>query len=280
MMIARRSSWASSCACSPRRTGCRRRSSPERHRSATHTDLETVRAFAPRCDVVTFDHEHVPAGRARGARRPTASRCTPTRGALRFAQDKLVMRERLHGARDRRARAGRRSRRPRELEASSTPYGWPRRRQDPARRVRRQGRARRVRGRRRSPTGSPRLGDARPAAGGAARSRSWSTSRASSPSSSPAARRARLRAWPVVETVQRDGVCAEVLAPGPATSTRRSPPRPRRSALRIAGELGVTGVLAVELFEVPDRPAAHPRTSSTSSRCDRTTAATGPWTAP
>src|SRR3954469_22773551 len=27
----------------------------------SHTDLEAVRAFARECDVVTFDHEHVPA---------------------------------------------------------------------------------------------------------------------------------------------------------------------------------------------------------------------------
>ena len=87
-------------------------------------------------------------------------------------------------------------------------------------------------------------------------------------------------AWPVVETVQTDGICTEVLAPAPGLDPGarvRSPPRP---ALRIAGELGVTGVLAVEMFEVPARRTASPGTSSTSWPCARTTAATGRWTAP
>ena len=59
-----------------------------------HTDPQAVLAFARACDVVTFDHEHVPAEvldllLAEGVEvhpRPTA---------LRFAQDKLAMRERL-----------------------------------------------------------------------------------------------------------------------------------------------------------------------------------------
>ena len=45
-----------------------------------HTDLDALRAFAKGCDVVTFDHEHVPGehiralaaeGVTRAARRPT-----------------------------------------------------------------------------------------------------------------------------------------------------------------------------------------------------------------
>lgn len=58
-----------------------------------------------------------------------------------------------------------------------------------------------------------------------------------------------VRTWPVVESVQRDGVCAEVVAPAPDLA-----PATRAQALdvatRIAEGLGVTGVLAVELFEV------------------------------
>ncbi len=60
-----------------------------------------------------------------------------------------------------------------------------------------------------------------------------------------------MRAWPVVETIQRDGVCAEVLAPAPGLD-----PALAASAVdvatRIAEGLGVTGVLAVEMFEYPD----------------------------
>ncbi len=59
-----------------------------------------------------------------------------------------------------------------------------------------------------------------------------------------------VRAWPLVETVQRDGVCAEVVAPAPGAGTL--PDEARVLAERIATELGVTGVLAVELFEASD----------------------------
>jgi len=59
-----------------------------------------------------------------------------------------------------------------------------------------------------------------------------------------------VRAWPLVETVQRDGVCSEVFAPAP--SSGELPQAARALAERIAAELGVTGVLAVELFETAD----------------------------
>lgn len=58
-------------------------------------------------------------------------------------------------------------------------------------------------------------------------------------------------AWPVVETVQRDGQCAVVLAPAPGLSDAVAQ-RAESLALRLAGELGVVGVMAVELFETPD----------------------------
>ncbi len=58
-------------------------------------------------------------------------------------------------------------------------------------------------------------------------------------------------AWPLVETVQRDGVCAEVLAPAPASAGRLAD-LTESIAVRIAEELDVTGVLAVELFQTTD----------------------------
>jgi len=55
-------------------------------------------------------------------------------------------------------------------------------------------------------------------------------------------------AWPVVETVQQDGICVTVIAPAPRLSVQlRS--AASQLALRLAAELGVVGVLAVELFE-------------------------------
>ncbi|KWX60307.1 5-(carboxyamino)imidazole ribonucleotide synthase [Mycobacterium sp. NAZ190054] len=58
-------------------------------------------------------------------------------------------------------------------------------------------------------------------------------------------------AWPVVETVQRDGICVTVLAPAPGLSEELGSAA-SGLALRIADSLGVVGVLAVELFETVD----------------------------
>ncbi len=55
-------------------------------------------------------------------------------------------------------------------------------------------------------------------------------------------------AWPVVETVQRDGQCVEVLAPAPDLDPAAAAAA-QALALRIAERLGVTGLLAVELFD-------------------------------
>ena len=58
-------------------------------------------------------------------------------------------------------------------------------------------------------------------------------------------------AWPVVETVQRDGICVTVLAPAPGLSGELAA-EAEQLGLRLADELGVVGVLAVELFETTD----------------------------
>ena len=58
-------------------------------------------------------------------------------------------------------------------------------------------------------------------------------------------------AWPVVETVQRDGINVLVIAPAPEL-TDDSAVAAQQLALGLAAELGVVGVLAVELFETAD----------------------------
>ena len=58
--------------------------------------------------------------------------------------------------------------------------------------------------------------------------------------------------YPVVESVQRDGVCAEVVAPAPDLADALAD-EARAIALTIAEGLDVTGVLAVEMFEVDGR---------------------------
>jgi 5-(carboxyamino)imidazole ribonucleotide synthase len=58
-------------------------------------------------------------------------------------------------------------------------------------------------------------------------------------------------AYPVVESVQKDGICHEVVAPAPDLAADRAA-EAQALALRIAGDLDITGHLAVELFETRD----------------------------
>src|SRR5262249_61752641 len=59
-----------------------------------HADIDALRRFAKGCEVVTFDHEHVP-GDAIRALEADGVTVAPSSGALHFAQDKQAMRERL-----------------------------------------------------------------------------------------------------------------------------------------------------------------------------------------
>lgn len=61
-----------------------------------------------------------------------------------------------------------------------------------------------------------------------------------------------VRSWPVVESIQVDGVCDEVLAPAPGLDQDLAQAA-EQAARRLATELNVTGVMAVELFDVADR---------------------------
>lgn len=58
-------------------------------------------------------------------------------------------------------------------------------------------------------------------------------------------------AYPVVRTVQANGICSEVVAPAPGLSDERAV-QAQRIALEIAGALNVTGMLAVEMFDTGD----------------------------
>jgi 5-(carboxyamino)imidazole ribonucleotide synthase len=57
--------------------------------------------------------------------------------------------------------------------------------------------------------------------------------------------------WPVVETVQANGVCSEVIAPAPASAGKVAD-MAAEIATTIARGLDVTGVFAVEMFETTD----------------------------
>ncbi|WP_461045793.1 5-(carboxyamino)imidazole ribonucleotide synthase [Terrabacter koreensis] len=210
-----------------------------------HTDLDTVRAFAEHCDVVTFDHEHVPP-EVLEALEADGITIHPTRAALRFAQDKLAMRERLTDlgiACPRWARATTAD----EVTAFGDEVGWPIIAKTPRGGYDGKGVA----------VASSaddvadwlsKVGEPGPLADGLLLEekvdfvRELAVLIARSPSGQAAA-------WPVVETVQTDGICTEVLAPAPALDDDLASVV-TEAGLRIAGELGVTGVLAVEMFEV------------------------------
>jgi 5-(carboxyamino)imidazole ribonucleotide synthase len=57
--------------------------------------------------------------------------------------------------------------------------------------------------------------------------------------------------WPVVETVQANGVCSEVIAPAPSSAGKVAD-MAADIATTIANGLDVTGVFAVEMFETTD----------------------------
>jgi 5-(carboxyamino)imidazole ribonucleotide synthase len=57
--------------------------------------------------------------------------------------------------------------------------------------------------------------------------------------------------YPVVRTVQTDGICTEVVAPCPGLSDEHALAA-QQVALRIAEALDVVGMLAVELFDTPE----------------------------
>jgi 5-(carboxyamino)imidazole ribonucleotide synthase len=210
-----------------------------------HTDVEAIRAFAAACDVVTFDHEHVPQ-EVLAELEAEGVVLHPTPSALRFAQDKLAMRERLEalGVACPRWRAARTAA---DVEAFAGEVGWPVVAKTPRGGYDGKGVvvARSVAD---LADWLTRVGEPGALADGLLLEEKVDFTReiavlvARSPSGQAAA-------WPVVETVQTDGICTEVLAPAPHLDADLASTA-TEAALRIAGELGVTGVLAVEMFEV------------------------------
>jgi 5-(carboxyamino)imidazole ribonucleotide synthase len=216
-----------------------------------HTDLEAVRAFARECDVVTFDHEHVPAD-VLAALVDDGVTLHPSPDALVFAQDKLAMRRRLTeiGVA---CPAWAQARTLEDVVAFGDQIGWPIVAKTP--RGGYDGKGVRV------VASAEELGDwladaARDAGSGGPLAdgvlleekvdfvRELAVLIARSPSDQAAA-------WPVVETVQTDGICTEVLAPAPGLDAHLAAVA-TEAGLRIAENLAVTGVFAVEMFEVRD----------------------------
>ncbi len=210
-----------------------------------YRDLGTLRAFAAGCDVLTFDHEHVPTEHLQ-ALEADGVLVRPGSAALVHGQDKIVMRERLgkadvpvpHWAPVRTAadldaflarttdgaailktaRGGYDGKGVRLVRSSADALDWLGGSAGPA-----------------VPLLVEELVDF---------SRELSVLVARSPAGQAAV-------YPVVESVQRDGVCREVYAPAPGIAEDHALAA-QDAALRIAQDLEVTGLMAVELFDTAD----------------------------
>ena len=209
-----------------------------------HTDLDALREFARGCDAVTFDHEHVPGEHLRALAAEGVA-VHPGPDALLHAQDKLVMRRRLGDmglpvppfapveSVDDVLRFGAEHGWPCVLKTARGGYDgrgvWTLNTPQSAQRTV----AELLDG------GAPLLVEQR-----VALRRELAAVVARSPFGQGAA-------WPLVETVQSEGICVQVLAPAPDASEQLRE-QAQNMALRIADELGVVGVLAVELFETDD----------------------------
>lgn len=208
-------------------------------------DLDAVRRLADRCDVVTFDHEHVPPDVLLALADDGVS-LHPTPSALRYAQDKVAMRRRLSelGFPCPRWTVARTSD---EVEAFGAEIGWPVIAKTPRGGYDGKG-VRRVDGPDDLDDWLAAVGEVGPLVDGVLLEESVGFTR------EVAALVARgaggnAAAWPLVETVQEDGICTEVIAPAPGVDAEAGRAA-TDMALRIAEALEVTGVLAVELFEV------------------------------
>ncbi|WP_298325417.1 5-(carboxyamino)imidazole ribonucleotide synthase [Haloactinopolyspora sp.] len=205
--------------------------------------MADLRAFAESCDVLTFDHEHVPSQHLQELE-ALGVPVRPGSAALVHAQDKLVMRERLTalGVPCPRYRVvtG-----PDEVRASLRDLGdsvvlktsrggydgkgvWLIDGGTSAEVIAEPFRA-----------GVPVLVEER-----VNFTRELAAVVARSPSGQAVA-------YPVVESVQRDGICVEVVAPAPGLDPDLAA-EAQRTALSVAAELDVVGVLAVELFQTAD----------------------------
>ncbi|MEU4693409.1 5-(carboxyamino)imidazole ribonucleotide synthase [Actinoplanes sp. NPDC023714] len=202
----------------------------------THTDLSALREFAKGCDAVTFDHEHVPTEHIE-ALEAEGVKIFPGSKALVFAQDKGMMRERL-------AELGapvprwRRVTTAEEIETFAA-GSWPV--VAKATRGGYDGRGVWMVSSAEAAadlvsTGIPLIVEEK-----VALRRELAALVARSPFG-------QVAAYPVVETVQKDGICVEVIAPAQDLDEELAL-EAQQLAIDLANELGVVGLLAVELFE-------------------------------
>jgi 5-(carboxyamino)imidazole ribonucleotide synthase len=206
-------------------------------RVGDYRDLGDLREFAQGCDAITFDHEHVPTEHIR-ALVADGHHVHPGADALVHAQDKAVMRERLTAigvpcpAWSRVSSAD-------DAASFAGEHGWP----VVLKAVRGgyDGRGVWVCGTPGEVAEAFATGTELMAEAFVPFERELAVLVARSPHGQGVS-------YPVVETVQQDGICVEVLAPAPGLDPEDAAVA-QRIGLKIAHELGVTGLLAVELFQ-------------------------------
>jgi len=210
-----------------------------------YRDLHTLREVTRGCAVVTFDHEHVPTSHLHALAEDGVA-CRPGPLALVHAQDKGVMRSRMteldvpgprhalvHDAKQVAAFAASAGGFPVVLKTTRGGYDgrgvWMVGSEDDCAAAFETARA----------TGVHILAEEK-----VRFRRELAALVARSPSGQAAV-------YPVAESVQKDGVCHEVVVPAPDLSEDLAV-QAQQIALRVAGALNVTGILAVELFETTD----------------------------
>ncbi|RLP12901.1 5-(carboxyamino)imidazole ribonucleotide synthase [Propionibacterium australiense] len=214
-----------------------------------YTDRATVEAFAAGCDVITFDHEHVPTGLlARLEASGVGVRPGPQ--ALVHAQDKHRMRARLGGDLGLPCPTWRVCADADALRAFGAEIGWPL-----IAKASRGGYDGHGVWRLDGPGDAERPFRESGAASGGERiviigeefidfTRELSVIVVRAPDG-------QVLSYPVSETIQQDGVCVETTTPAPGLSDARQS-EIQALGRRVADALDVVGLLAVELMERPD----------------------------
>jgi 5-(carboxyamino)imidazole ribonucleotide synthase len=208
-----------------------------------HTNVADVLRFAQGVDVITFDHEHVPQAVLRELVANGVA-VHPGPDALLFAQDKLLMRERLSG-----------------LGLPVPEWARVETSDDLAAFLAERGGS----GVLKTPTGGY-DGKGVRVVRSVADAEDWLAALGEGQAllveelvdfsrelAQLVARRpsGEIALWPIVESVQSGGVCLEVIAPAPDSAGKLADVA-ADIATTIAESLGVTGVLAVELFQTTD----------------------------
>ena len=209
-----------------------------------YTDAPTVTRFAERCDVVTFDHEHVPTPILRDLVEAGVA-VRPGPEALVHAQDKAVMRRRL-SAMGVPCPVFEVVDTPADLADFGRRHGWP-----VIAKTSRGGYDGKGVWKLDGPAevGDPFLHPLRPGVRIIAEeyvdfARELSALVARRPGGEAVA-------YPISESVQTAGICTATITPAPGLDDE-SARACQEMALRIAAELDVVGILAVELMQRPD----------------------------